>query len=291
MSVIFDINIRKQKPLNKNIDRGLFLEGNNGSAVILIHGLTGSPQEMKFLGQELNRQGGYTVACPRLAHHGDPIGILKKTKWQEFYQSVRDVFLELRQKHGVIFAGGLSMGALLALLLADEFGASVGAISCLSPTLFYDGWNTPWYKCFLPLAYITPLKSFLYFKEEPPYGIKNEHIQKLMHRYYHNSKVHDAEHVARFGYPYFPVTLFYQLDLLVKHLTKKLPNIKVPVQLIQAREDDITSVKNSQFIYDRIKSTSKELILLDNSYHVVTADQERDKVAQEVNRFFRQSHS
>jgi carboxylesterase len=285
MSVIFKINLKTTKRARPDIDRGLFLKGNNGSAVILVHGMTGSPQEMNFLAKFLN-QKGYTVICPRLAYHGEPIEILKNAKWQDFYQSVRAPFLEISAQHKFVFAAGLSMGALLALLLADEFGDKISAVSCLSPTLFYDGWNTPWTKHLLPFVFATPLKNWFYFKEERPYGIKNEKIQALMHRYYNKAGLYDIEHVDRFGYPFFPVALFYQLHLCVRHLSKRLPYIHNPVQLIQARNDDITSVKNSQFIYKRIKSDIKELMLLDNSYHVITADQEREKVAQSTADFF-----
>lgn len=285
MSVIFNLKSKGTTQIRQNIDRGLFLKGTNNSAVILAHGMTGSPQEMKFLAEFLN-QKGYSVFCPRLANHGQPMEVLKTTKWQEFYQSVRSAFLEASSGHKHIFAAGLSMGALLVLLLADEFGDKVSAVSCLSPTLFYDGWNTPWTRHLLPFVFATPLKNWLYFKEERPYGIKNEKIQQLMDRYYNKAGLYDVEHVDRFGYPYFPVTLFYQLHLCVKYLSKRLPNIHNPVQLIQARNDDITSVKNSQFIMDRIKSGKKELILLDNSYHVITADQEREKVARATADFF-----
>lgn len=285
MAVIFRINLKRTKQVKVNIDQGLFLKGNNSSAVILAHGMTGSPQEMKYLAEFLN-QKGYSVICPRLAYHGEPIEVLKKAKWQEFYQSIRIPFLEMSVQYKFVFVAGLSMGALLALLLADEFGNKISAVSCLSPTLFYDGWNIPWTKHLLPFVFTTPLKNFFYFKEERPYGIKNEKIQELMHRYYSKAGLYDVEHVGRFGYPYFPVILLYQLHLCVKHLSKRLPYIKIPVQLIQASNDDITSVNNSQFIYDRISSKTKELILLNNSYHVVTADQERDKVAQNVADFF-----
>jgi len=285
MAVIFNINFNRAKLVRQNIDQGLFLKGTNDAAVILAHGMTGSPQEMKFFAKFLN-QKGYSVFCPRLANHGQPIEVLKKTKWQEFYQSVRAVFKEASTQHKFVFVSGLSMGALLVLLLADEFADKIAAVSCLSPTLFYDGWNTPRCKYLLPLVFRTPFKNFFYFKEEPPYGIKNEKIQKLMHRYYCNTGLHNTENIARYGYPYFPVTLFYQLHLLVKHLSKRLPFITNPVQLIQASNDDITSVKNSQFIHDRIKSENKEIILLHNSYHVITADQERKLVAQSVTNFF-----
>jgi carboxylesterase len=161
-------------------------------------------------------------------------------------------------------------------------------VSCLSPTLFYDGWNIPWSRHLIPLCYHTPLKYFFFFKEDPPYGIKNERLRKIIHRYYNKARFEDMEGVAEYGYPYFPGMLICQLHLLVKHLTKRLPYIETPVQMIQAKEDDITSVKNSLFIRDNIGSKKKDLVLLYDSYHVITADQERDVVAEKMNGFFRE---
>lgn len=178
------------------------------------------------------------------------------------------------------------MGALLALLLAEEFPERISGATCLSPTLFYDGWNIPWSHCLLPLAYYTPIRYFAYFKEEPPYGIKNERIRSKVHEYYKNASLADISGVAQYGYPYFPVTLLCELRLLIHELMKKMSGIKVPVQMIQAFEDDMTSIKNSQFIYDRVASEKKEIVLLHDSYHVITADQERRKVAQKMEEFF-----
>jgi carboxylesterase len=263
----------------------LFFKGSNGCLVLLIHGLTGTPHEMKFMAQHLNEKG-YSVACPRLANHGKSLSILKKTKWQDFYESAKKSFLEAGDQYAMVFVGGLSMGALLSLLLAEEFSGKIAGVSCLSPTLFYDGWNMPKYRWLLPLGSGTFLKHFFYFKEDPPYGIKNEAIRRYVHRYYSQAQLDNIEGVDQYGYPFFPLTLLDQLDRLVKHITPKLGAITTPVQLIQAKEDDMTSIKNSQFIYERIKSGQKELILLENSYHVITADQERDKVAQKMAGFF-----
>lgn len=277
-----------KKPPKKEIEEsGIYLNGSGGPAVLLIHGLTGTPNEMRFLAGYLNKKG-YTVICPRLANHGEPLHILKRTKWQSFYASAKKALLDFKTSNPQtpLFAGGLSMGALLALLLAEEFPDKVEGVCCLSPTLFYDGWNVPWTKCFLPLAYATPLKYISYFKEEPPYGIKNETIRQRVHEYYKNADLNKLNGVAKYGYPFFPVTLLCELNRLVKHLIKKLPAIKTPVQLIQAHEDDMTSVKNSQFIQDRIQSKMKEIFLLYNSYHVVTADQERETVAAGMEDFF-----
>lgn len=254
------------------------------ATVLLIHGLTGTPNEMKGLANFFYRRG-YSVLCPRLAHHGEPLHILKRAKWQEFYRSVKEALLKIPADQKV-FAAGLSMGALCALLLAEEFPERVSGVTGLSPTLFYDGWNIPWTHCLLPLAYFTPIRYFAYFKEEPPYGIKNERIRSKVHEYYKNASLEDVSEVAQYGYPYFPVTLLCELRLLIRNLMKKMPRIHVPVQLIQASEDDMTSVKNSQFIHDNVASKEKEIVLLHNSYHVITADQERRTVAQKMNEFF-----
>jgi carboxylesterase len=293
MSVLFSLNIKEfYKPRVSPSDAGIpetgfSLKGDNGSTVVLIHGLTGTPNEVRFIANALHKDG-YSVICPRLANHGAPVRILKYSRWQDFYGSVRDIFLKgkLAGNTGPVFTSGLSMGALLALLAADEFKERVAGVSCLAPTLFYDGWNAPDSKFFLPLGYHTFLKYLFYFKEEPPYGIKNETIQQRIHKYYADAKLEETANVAQYGYPYFPVALLCQLKFLVRHLSAKLPGMRFPVQLIQAKDDDMTSTANSKFIYDRISSETKEMIFLYNSYHVITADQERDVVAEKMRQFF-----
>jgi carboxylesterase len=257
---------------------------NSPATILLIHGLTGTPTEMKGLANFFYRRG-YSVSCPRLARHGEPLHILKHAKWKEFYRSVKEALLKIPAGQKV-FAAGLSMGALLALLLAEEFPARISGVTGLSPTLFYDGWNIPWSHHLLPLAYYTPIRYFAYFKEEPPYGIKNERIRSKVHEYYKNASLADVSEVAQYGYPYFPVTLFCELRLLIKELMKKMSKIHAPVQMIQASEDDMTSVKNSQYIHDHVGSGQKEIVLLHDSYHVITADQERRTVAQKMHEFF-----
>jgi len=269
-------------------DGHLVLNGTGTGTLFLIHGLTGTPNEMKYLANFFHKKNGYTVVCPRLANHGAPISILRKTRWPEFYKSVREAFLQVRHEFdGPVFAAGLSMGALLSLMLAEEFQGQIAGVSCLSPTLFYDGWNVPWIsKILLPLLYATPLKHISYYKEEPPYGIKNKALQKRIHKYYNNATFQDQQGVAEYGYPYFPMSLLQQLQKLIRHLTGKLPAINVPVQLIQAREDDMTSMRNSTFIYESVGSKLKEIVLLEDSYHVITADQERATVARSMDSFF-----
>ena len=269
---------------------GIFTRGTNGGAVILIHGLTGTPNEMNFLANRLHR-AGFSVLCPRLANHDRSLKVLRNTPWQDFYGTVRQAYFKAREYSDTIFVSGLSMGALLALLLADEFPQAIAGVSCLSPTLFYDGWNSPWYRCFLQAAYWSQVHRFLYFQENPPYGIKNEAIRQKVHEHFSKVNTENSADIDRYGYPLFPVSQLRQLELMVRYLKKRLSHIHSPVQIIQAREDDMTSVRNAEFIYNRVSSKDKEIVLLEDSYHIVTADQERGKVLESMQKFFmRYSH-
>ena len=273
------------EPPESVLDEGILLPGSNGQAVVLVHGLTGTPNELRFLAWFL-QSNGYTVFCPRLANHGRSLRVLQQTSWKEFYGSVRTAFCRMQREHTHVFVGGLSMGALLALLVADEFPEAVAGVTCLSPTLFYDGWNVPWYNFMLRLAPYTGLQDRFFFKEEPPYGLKSERIRERVHQYYQHASLADMHDVDRFGYPFFPVRLLTELRRLVRELRGRLHGVRCPCQVIQARHDDMSSVRNAHFIEANVSSAVKEVFYLEDSFHVITADQERGKVANAMLEFF-----
>ena len=265
-------------------DSSFFLKGDD-NLCFLIHGLTGTAKEMSSIGLRLNNEG-YSVAAPLMEGHNQSISILKRKRWQELYDSVKKEFLKYGSSYQNIFVAGLSFGALLAILLAYEFPKKIKAVNCFSPTLFFDGWGTPKLRILLPLVYRTPLKYCFYLKEEYPYGIKNERLRSLIENFYKSSGLFDYSKVHLYGYPVIPVSCMYQNYLLAKYVISILDKVNVPIQLLQAKDDDVTSPKNSCYIYDRIASKDKEIFLFEDSYHIIIADQERDKVAEKTIAFF-----
>lgn len=263
----------------------IVLTGSRRRTLLLIHGLTGTPNEMRFLAFYFQRMG-YNVVCPSLANHGQPLHILKYTTWEELYAPLREEFRRAVQTGDQVFVAGLSMSAMFVLLLAEEFGSQLAGGACLAPTLFFDGWNIPWYHRLLPLAAFTPLKHYFFFKEGPPYGVKNEQIRAMVHRMYSKARLGDIGDVAKYGYAFFPVSLFHQLHRLARRVIPRLERIREPMLLIHPREDETASVRNATLIHDRIGSGTKKLVILSDSYHVITADQEREKVASEMHAFF-----
>jgi carboxylesterase len=265
-------------------DSGFFLKGDR-NLCFLIHGLTGTAKEMSSIAGRLNKEG-YSVYCPMLTGHNKSISLLKKLTWQEIYAEVRKKFLEIESGYDNIFVAGLSFGALISLLLAYEFPQKIRAINCFSPTLFFDGWATPKLKILLPLVFKTPLKYNFYLKEGYPYGIKNERLRSRIENFYSSSGLFDYSKVHLYGYPVIPVSSMHQNNLLAKHVMKLLGKIEQPIQLLQAKEDDVTSPKNSYYIQEHIASKDKRVVLFEDSYHIIIADQERDKVAQTTVDFF-----
>ncbi len=287
MSLVFSLDRNLPRSADEAPRDEIVLPGTNGRTIILIHGLTGSPNEMRHLAYTLNK-GGYGVHCPRLADHGKPIHILKHSTWEDFYGPLRELFLRLTGGGERVFVAGLSMSALFVLMLAEEFGERLAGGVCLSPTLFFDGWSVPWYQRLLPLASFTPLKYCLYFKEADPYGIKNPAIRAMVDRHYRKATLADMGDVSKFGYPYFPVSLIYQLQRLIRRVKSLLARVRAPILLIHPRDDDTASVRNSELILGRISSPIKRLVILTDSYHIVTADNEREKVAADMRAFLDQ---
>src|SRR5512135_1188582 len=83
-------------------------------AALLVHGLAGSPQEMRSLTKRLEEEG-YAVHAPLLPGHGTSPRDLARTTWQDWYQPVREVFLQLASQYRTVSVAGLCMGSLLAL--------------------------------------------------------------------------------------------------------------------------------------------------------------------------------
>jgi len=280
--------MRREQPVEP-ADSGITLTAKGGCRVLLLHGLTGAPTELGYIAHYLHRRGGHSVRVPRLVNHGQPLGVLARTTWRELYASASAAFVEARRrarKTGVpLVVGGLSLGAVLALLLAAEHPDDVDGIACLSPTLFYDGWNVPWYQKLLPLVSHTPLKYFSYFREDEPFGLKDEELRRKIAQQYQAMSLRDSAASAALGYAHFPVRLFSEMRPLIARCKRELPSVRCPVLLVQAENDDMTSPQNSAYIRSRIGSARSELVLLKESYHLVSADLERSVVADHLQRF------
>ncbi|HXX86002.1 MAG TPA: alpha/beta fold hydrolase [Casimicrobiaceae bacterium] len=267
----------------------IVLDGETRCRVLLLHGLTGTPTEFAFIAHFLHRRGRLSVECPRLVNHGQPLAVLARTRWQELLSSARDHLLEAstraKRDGARLVVGGLSLGAVLSLILAAESPDRVAGVMALSPTLFYDGWNVPWSQGLIGLADYLPVKHFIYLREQPPYGLKDESLRRKVAATYEQAKLGEDSRAAELGYAHFPLRLFCEMRHLIALCKRVLPRVQAPLLVLQAADDDATSPRNAHYILRHVGSRSTQLVLLANSYHVITADLDRTEVAHTMTGF------
>lgn len=257
-------------------DNGIFYEGGR-TGVLLIHGLGGTPVEMKSIARYI-ADAGATVYCCQLAGHCGTAADLAATRWQDWYASADEALAKLEANCDRIIVGGLSMGAILAARLATCEPERVCGVIMLAPTLWYDGWSIPWYSFLLKWFINTPAGRRYHFVATEPYGVKDERIRRILVKALMSGESIDAGLLAT------PSLALRELWRLVTALKPWLSQIKQRVLIIQAREDETASLKNTEYL-QRHLGGPVEALILDDSYHLITIDRQRGLVMQRAAEF------
>jgi carboxylesterase len=244
--------------------------------VLLIHGLCGSPSEIRFVANGLTRNG-YTVLCPQLAGHGGTEADLMATTWQDWYESAEKGLEELSATCETVIVGGLSTGAVLSLMLAERHPDKVNAVALYSPTLWLSGRQIPWY---LPLFRLIDSKwvaNLFRFPVPIHVGIKDKRIRDFIR----GAMAAEGSKVAPVSTPGGAVL---ERRRLAKVVMKTLNRISQPVLILHAREDDYAGLDNAAYL-QRELAGPVDLVVLDDSYHMVTVDRQRHVVLDRTTAF------
>ncbi|MDR2161655.1 MAG: alpha/beta hydrolase [Desulfovibrio sp.] len=258
---------------------GIFLRASR-VGVHLIHGLTGTPTEMQTVARRLHRYG-FTVSCPVLAGHCGTTPDLLRTGWKDWFRSAEEAFLQLVAGTEVTFVGGLSAGAVLSLHLARAHPGRLRGMALYSTTLKWDGWSIPRLSFLLPLVLRLPFVGKRYrFVEAFPYGIKNEHLRRRI-----VARMQSGDTAAA-GHTDTPGSIVRELWRMVNDVKKDFGRIRTPALLVHADQDDIAGLRSNALYLREHLAAPTELLLLRDSFHMITVDQERHLVADATARFF-----
>ncbi len=228
-----------------NGDPFFWKEGNIG--VLLLHGLTATPAEVRPLGEAL-RTAGYTVAAPVLPGHGTSPRDLNHVKWQDWLNAAELSYQSLQKQCDKIFVGGESTGAIIALLLANRHPEIVGALT-YAPALK------------LALSRVNVLRTYIaspFIPWLPKPGLKNDGVSLWQ------------------GYRVNPLKGIIQLFKLQKEVHKILPKINQPILVIEGENDKTIAPNCGEIICDNTASTHTEHYILPESSHVVLVDEARN---------------
>ena len=267
-----------------------FLQGSRDTGVLLIHGYTGAPAEMRMLGNFLQEESVYTVLGVCRPGHCATVDALEQTTWPDWYEAVEEGVKELHRHCRHIYIAGQSMGGLLAIKAAAEFSAkipfeplsmqgngetaiekatndySVEKLILLATPVFLQDWRVPFVKL---LRYFIPRLH----TGQHSYNVPEEYMQ---------------------GYtemPTKPVPSLLELIELCK--ADYLGKINIPTLIVQGNADHTVKPESATYIYEQLKRVSekqKEIFWLPEARHVGTLDDARETVYEKCLEFFEKQY-
>lgn len=247
-------------------------------AVLLLHGLSSSPLELRFLARLLADEG-FTTHTAELPGYSAGTGHQRMEQW---VSAAVAEFDKLAAHYRHVSICGLSMGATLAAAVAHERPAA-RALLLLSITLNYDGWAIPWYRFLLDYVYYTPIRSRYRYREHEPYGLRNEALRSKIARAMRKNEISEVG-PASIGLP-----ALHEASRLASSVRKKLKGIRTDCLIIHAIDDETSSPHNARFVGTHLGAPFLRTVWLDDSYHMITSDNEREVVARECALFLRES--
>jgi len=241
-----------------------FLPGGK-TACLLVHGFTGTPKEMRWMGEYLNAQG-YTALGVRLTGHATSPEDMIRSRYTDWMASVEDGWNLLTGMTDQIFLVGLSMGGVLSLLLSASLPVT-GVVAMSTPHHLPADPRLRFAKILsAPVPYLAkPPRT-----EDPGTGYVDQNLWN-----YHVS------------YPVNPLRSIAELGTLLKEFRANLPNVKAPVLLIHSRQDAYVPIDSMPLIYEKIGSSDKSMLWIEGSGHVVTEEPPRFKVYAAADQFMR----
>ncbi|WP_336234924.1 acyl-CoA-binding protein [Achromobacter dolens] len=245
------------------------------TGALLIHGLGGTQYDLGSLHKILKRAGIETHTLTLPGHGTTPEDLLP-VRAEDWIDAVTAKYREVAERHDTLHVVGMCLGALLAVELCKRVQHRKGKLVSLAAPVFIDGWSTPWYRGLRKLVYRIPgLAARMRVEEEEPYGIKNELVRSIV-----KAKFERGEN---FHYRWVPLACVREVDRLRRLVQRGLNAISCPSLIIHAHEDELTSVRSAHFLNDAIPDS--RLVLLDNSYHMICVDNDRDRVASDILQF------
>jgi carboxylesterase len=246
------------------LNQPFFFEGTNGKGILLIHGWTTTPYEVRRLGKYLN-ENGYTVSAPLLKGHGTIPKELENVKWEDWLEDVENAYNKLKETCDKIYVGGTSIGSCIAVNLAEKHPDISGLILMAMP------YKIKFERIVFPFAKIYgKFKNYNKKRYPPTFGGINT-ITRLI------------------SYQTYSITSALETFELIRETRKKLSGIKNPAFLIQSLSDHVVAKKSLNYIFDSIGSVIKKKKYIKRAYHTFISDIKNEHVFEDILNFLEEN--
>jgi carboxylesterase len=252
---------RKEKMQIMQGAEPFFLQGGK-TGVLLIHGFTATPHEMKELGKYLHKRG-MTVYAPLLSGHGTVPERLVAVKGESWINDTKKALAVLEGTCTKIFIIGNSFGGNLALLAGYQHKKVKALVVLATPFLFKHE------------------------RVRHPILLLMKQV-KLFKRKRYPKKVKEAyQKVKRISYDQIPLYGLLQVLHVVKKSRDLLPSVTKPILLMQSTDDNVISEESVDYVIKRLGSRIKKVIYIPNSIHVFITDKKRMIAFKQILAFLR----
>jgi carboxylesterase len=222
------------------------------AGVLLCHGFTGSPQSLRSWAEQL-AAAGYSVELPRLPGHGTSWQEMNRTTWRDWYGCVEAALLALRAHCPTVVVAGLSMGGCLALRLAEEHPEDVAGLVLVNPAVKFEDRR---------LRLLPVLRRLTGSVAGIGSDIKKPATVEL-------------------AYDRTPLTALASNLEMCAEVVPRLPDVRQPLLLLRSADDHVVPAGSSRLILERVASADTTEIVLQDSYHVATLDNDADRIVKE----------
>lgn len=224
--------------------------------VLLCHGFTGSPVSMRPWADHL-ASAGYTVRLPLLPGHGTSWQEMNTTTFQDYLRALETELAQLRARCRAVVVCGLSMGGTLALRLAQVHADQVAALILVNPSVMstrLDARLAPVLMRLRPL-----LRRVLPSRPAIADDIKRGDVTER-------------------GYERIPTLAALSLAAAWPVVRRALGAVRCPVLLLHSTVDHVVEPANAAIVLAGISSPVKREVLLTNSFHVATLDNDAELI-------------
>jgi carboxylesterase len=233
------------------------LPGRGTAAALCLHGLTGTPYEVRPLAEALAQAG---IRCVGPAHpgHNQTPALLARTTHGEWLDAARASLRALRARHSRVFVVGVSLGGLLGLTLAAEEPVD-GAVVVGTPLRFSPALAA----LVRVLAPVVP-----YTRKRGGSDIRE-----------------DAARGRHPSYDVMPLASVRELMRLQRIVRSRLAAVRAPILIAHGALDRTARPADARAIHERVASAQRELLLLEASGHVATVDHDGARLARAAAEF------
>lgn len=238
-------------------NRQAYSAGTGRTGVLLIHGFTGSPGEMRPLGEYLEDLG-YAVEIPILAGHCTSVEDINRTHYSEWLRSGEEAYQSLQRRTDKVVVIGHSMGGLVSIYLANRF--PVAGLVCSCAPVYLVNW----------LAWLTPVIG-IFMPVRPDTASRNPDIDLYLG-----------------GYRQMPVRAVANFTSLLRKIRREIGQVQAPILIQQARLDMTVRPESAPYLFDHVGSAQKQLKWYERSGHMVTVDVEKQQVWEDIVAFVKQ---